>query len=402
MIVEAVSSSSKLPLTVVCGFLGSGKTTLLRRWRYDEALQGAAIIVHDLSEFGVDVELLADETSKPKPGRLIDRVAALHGTHAREQLYASAGRALEEIADLVPPPPHVLCESTGAARPWPLIMALTQDHRFQLRHFVVTVDALNLHRDFADGGVLIGEAMPSHDTALKYAAEVLAEQLIFASVVILTKIDTVPRPIVDGQVRILRQLQPQATVGLSAQAGLLLSQLEATPAPDLAELERRAEQFGLNADTPTASDVEALVLRDPRPFHPQRLYDACQNELGTGLYRTKGFLWLASRPADVLLWQQSGSQIALEITGLWMAEAVHNHHGKLLAMEVELLRKQLKAKHPIFGDRNNELTLIGLPDACRRFASALRRALCTEDEIAAWERGEAFADPWPQSLRTLS
>ena len=186
-----MSSSTKLPLTAVCGFLGSGKTTLLRRWRHDEALRDAAIIVHDLSELGVDAELLSDETSNPQAGRVVDRVAALHGPYARERLHASVGRALAEIATLQPLPRHVLCESTGAARPWPLISALTQDDRFRLRHFIVTVDALNFHRDFADGRVLTGEAVLSADPALRYAAEILAEQLVFANVIILTKIDTV-------------------------------------------------------------------------------------------------------------------------------------------------------------------------------------------------------------------
>ena len=395
-------SSQKRPLTVICGFLGSGKTTLLRRWRHDEDLRDAALIVHDLSELGVDVELLSDDTSSPKAGCLVDRVAALHGTHAREQLQASVGRALGEIVALDPPAPHVLCESTGAARPWPLIAAVTQDQRIYLRHFIVTVDALNLHRDFADGRVLTGEASAPTDAALRYAAEILAEQLVFASVIILTKVDTVPRSVVDAQVQTLRNLQPHATIGLSAHAGLHFGQLDATPAPDLSDLAKRADQFGLSLETPTAEQVEAVVFRDARPFHPSRLYDVCQRELGTGLYRTKGFLWLASRPADVLLWQQSGSQIALEITGLWAAEAVHNQFGKLLPMEVELLRKRLAAKHPVFGDRNNELTLIGLPDACQRFAAALRRSLCTDDEVAAWQRGDVFSDPWPQSVRAMS
>ena len=179
----------KIPLTVLCGFLGSGKTTLLRRWQMDDALSDAAYIIHDLSEFGVDVELLSEDNSTPQPGQIIDRVAALHGIHAREQLHVSAGRALEEIANLDPVPSQVLCESTGAARPWPLISALTQNERFSLRHFIVTVDALNLHRDFDNGRVLTGEASVSKDVALRYAAEILAEQLIFASVIILTKVD---------------------------------------------------------------------------------------------------------------------------------------------------------------------------------------------------------------------
>ena len=394
-------NSDSVPIVTLCGFLGSGKTTLLRRWRRDATLKDAPVIVHDLSEFGLDAELLSDENSKPSPGHLVGGVAALHGRHAREQLHDSAGEALEEISALDPAPPLVLCESTGAARPWPLIKALTQDKRFFLRHFIVTVDALNLHRDFEDGKILTGASVSSQDLALRHVAEVLTEQIAFASVIILTKIDTVPKPNVEAQVQILQALQPQATIGLSAQAGILLPQLETTPAPKLSVLESRANQFGLTQQSATVDSVDAIVIRDPRPFHPERLYEACRNKMGTGLYRTKGFLWLASRPRDVLLWQQSGSQIALELTGLWRAELAHNRDGKLLPEEIEHLNAMLKTKHPLFGDRHNELTLIGLKADRESFASSLRDAFCTDDEIRAWQRGETFADPWPNSLRQV-
>jgi G3E family GTPase len=354
-----------------------------------------------LSEFGLDAELLSDENSKPSPGHLVGGVAALHGRHAREQLHDSAGEALEEISALEPAPPLVLCESTGAARPWPLIKALTQNKRFFLRHFIVTVDALNLHRDFEDGKILTGVSTNSQDIALRHVAEVLAEQIAFASVIILTKIDTVPEPNVEAQVQILQALQPQATIGLSAQAGILLPQLETTPAPKLSVLENRANEFGLTQQSTTVDSVDAIVIRDPRPFHPERLYEACRNKMGTGLYRTKGFLWLASRPRDVLLWQQSGSQIALELTGLWRAELAHNRDGKLLAEEIEHLKALLKTKHPLFGDRHNELTLIGLKADRESFASSLQDAFCTDNEITAWQRGETFPDPWPSSLRQI-
>lgn len=391
----------KIPVVALCGFLGSGKTTLLRRWRRDEAMQDAAVIVHDLSEFGLDAELLSDEESLPVAGRQVGRVAALHGRHAREELHTSIGASLTSIAALDPVPPLVLCESTGAARPWPLIRALTQDDRFFLRHFIVTVDALNLHRDFEDGKTLSGESQPAEDEALIRAAGILSEQIAFASVIILTKVDTIPKESIDAQVKTLQKLQPLAAIGLSAQAGLQLPQLEQTPEPSIEILEERAAQFGLTEESSTIEQVEALVLRDPRPFHPDRLHQACQHHLGMGLYRTKGFLWLASRPGDVLLWQQSGSQITLEYTGRWRAEIAENQDGTLLPEEVEELARRLAKQHPVFGDRHNEVTLIGLERDRDAFYEALQAALCTEEEIEAWKRGAPFEDPWPKSMKVV-
>lgn len=389
----------KVPIVSLCGFLGSGKTTLLRRWRRDEELRDTALIVHDLSDLGIDAELLSAEEKTPKAGTLVDRVAALHGKHAREQLHDSLGTALNQICELNPPPSMVLSESTGAARPWPLIKALTQDNRFILRHFIVTVDSLNLHRDFEDGSLLAKEPNISQDAALCRAAEAITEQIAFASVIILTKIDTIPKSAVDAQVRHLQQIQPRATIALSAQAGLLLPQLESVAPPDLLTLSKRAEQLNLIQQNSTTENVEAMVFRDPRPFHPQRLHEACCNNLGTGLYRTKGFLWLASRPGHVLLWQQSGSQISLELSGLWRAEIVKNQDGKLLPEEVDQLRERLKIEHSIFGDRHNELTIIGMETDRNAFMSELQNALCTEQEITDWQAGASFSDPWPKSVR---
>ncbi|MFC5050955.1 CobW family GTP-binding protein [Rubritalea spongiae] len=386
-----------VPIVALCGFLGSGKTTLLRRWRRDEALANAAFIVHDLSEQGIDASLLSPDDKTPQAGSLVGRVAALHGQHSNKQLSESLGTTLEEISALNPS--IVLSESTGAARPWPLIKALTQDSRFFLRHFIVTVDALNLHRDFLDGKMLTADLDAHGDPALCRAVEVLAEQLAFANVIVLTKTDTVTKAVIENQVSYLQKLQPHATIALSARAGLLLPQLENTPPPNFLTLSNKAKQLGLIQQTSTAENVEAVVFRDQRPFHPQRLHEACMNHLGTGLYRTKGFLWLASRPDHTLLWQQSGSQISLELTGLWRAELAKNADGKLLPEEVEHLQNMLKNEHPIFGDRHNEITIIGIETDRNAFLSALKNALCTPQEIEAWQNGESFPDPWPKSLR---
>lgn len=389
-----------IPITVLCGFLGSGKTTLLRRWRREESLRDAAFIVHDLSEFGLDAELVGGDDAAPEAGKLTGRVAALHGSHARGLLHESVGRALDGIAALEPPAADLLVESTGAARPWPLIRALTQDARYQLRHFIVTVDALNLLRDF-DAGAALTTTEPA-DPALRLAASLLVEQIAFASLIVLAKTDLVEKDALNTMMRHLRRVNPHAAVGLSAQARLAWADVAGVPPPDLAQLEALAAGLSLDASpAATPGEVDCTIFREVRPFHPQRLYDVCQSQLSTGLYRTKGYLWLASRPGHVLVWQQSGSQISLELTGLWRAELVQNRDGKLLPEEIIALRERLATAHPDFGDRHIELTLIGLAAARDSFAAALQRALCTDSEVAEWKRGTEFPDPWPRQLRRV-
>jgi len=391
------------PIVVLCGFLGSGKTTLLRQWRAHEGMRHAAVIVQDLSELGVDVELVNGDQALPAPGTLgRGRVAALHGRHAREDLHRSLGRILGEIADLEPPADLVLLESTGAARPWPLLSALAAAPGFHLRHFLVVVDALNLHRDHGDGTGL--EHPEASDPALALAAAVLREQLAFANVIVLAKIDLVPGASWRDMVAGMQRINPGASVALSAHAGLSYGQLEALPPPDPEALRRRAVAVGSAGESgqATAEGIDSMIFRDRRPFHPGRLHDACQSALGTGLFRTKGFLWLASRPGDVLLWQQSGSQISLEFMGWWRAELALNRDGKLLPEEVEPLRERMRSADPVFGDRQNEQTLIGLPAPRDGFAQVLQEYLCTEEEIRVWQAGAAFEDPWTTRLRPLS
>ena len=390
---------ASIPIIVLCGFLGSGKTTLLRRWRRGAEVRQAAVIVHDLSELGVDVELVGGADGTPEMGGMKEGVFALHGIHAREKLGESMGLALEAISRMEPRPPIVLVESTGAAHPWPLVAALTQHPAFHLRHFLVTVDALNLHRDFADGTRL---ESTQADSALVPAATLMVEQMCFANVIILTKTDAVPKRSLSRTIPALRQFNPLAAIAQSSYAGLALDQLLAVLPPDLTALRQLAERRGGSAGPATVDTIGAVVFKETRPFHPQRLHDLCQTGLGTGLYRTKGFLWLISRPGHVLLWQQAGSQLSLELHGLWKAELIHNREGRLLPEEVIALRGQLAHHSRLFGDRHIEITVIGLEQERTGFLAGLTKCLCSDEEIAAWQKGVFFADPWPTQLRVMA
>lgn len=388
-----VAKGTGTPITVLCGFLGSGKTTLLRNWKLDATFPNSAFIINDLNTTGVDAALVSDKKCSPEDGQVVGRVAGLLGKHSQAEFHSSVGNILGDIAELKPDPAHVFCESTGNARPWSLIAALTQSKQFHLRHFIVTIDALHLHRDFADGHVFTGEAKISNDYALQHAAEIIAEQILFASAIILTKTDTVSKTAIDAQIRILSRLRPKITIGLSSIEGFSLSHLDVAPFPKRADMKIQAERFGLTMKN-RPQHVATEVINDPRPFHPKRLFDVFREQLRMGIYRTKGTLWLASRSNDVLLWQQANSQIGFEVVNSWADDDISGHkaHG------YHLDKKQVahQNSHPVFGNRMNRLTIVGLPNDCKIFEAALRSCLCTESEIRAWQNGESFPDPWPQ------
>jgi hypothetical protein len=82
----------------------------------------------------------------------------------------------------------------------------------------------------------------------------------------------------------------------------------------------------------------------------------------------------------------------------WKAALVTNPDGKLVPEEIAALRDMLQGTHPDFGDRACELTVIGTERDRAFFVRDLQTCFCTDDEVASWQRGEPFDDPWPKTL----
>jgi G3E family GTPase len=129
-------------------------------------------------------------------------------------------------------------------------------------------------------------------------------------------------------------------------------------------------------------------------------FELYQTRLGIGLFRSKGFIWLASRPAQVLLWNQAGGAMGLEFIATWRTYVLEKD-TRLLAEERTFLRDQLAALHPIFGDRYCELTLIGHARDLEVFGAELMDCFCTDEEITHWQNGGSFPDPWPANLKVM-
>lgn len=123
--------------------------------------------------------------------------------------------------------------------------------------------------------------------------------------------------------------------------------------------------------------------------------------LQVGVHRPKGWLWMASRPLDVFVWTQAGSYFGFEWSATWKAGVLADPDARLLREEREGLRARLELMHPVLGDRLCKLTIIGAAYERGIFIEELRRCFCTDEEVAARQRGESFADPWPRTFRKI-
>ena len=145
-------------------------------------------------------------------------------------------------------------------------------------------------------------------------------------------------------------------------------------------------------------NMATRVIRDDRPFHPQRLWEVCHQYLNQKIYRSKGFFWLSSRDKMSLLWNQAAGSISLEVIGQWRSGIVEDTNNGLMEMEVEQLKQQLAEESGRFGDRHCHLTVIGDQTQVDRFTEALKSCFLTEEEIQHWQNGGEFPDPWPKNL----
>ncbi|MEL6642255.1 MAG: GTP-binding protein, partial [Pseudomonadota bacterium] len=303
----------------------------------------------------------------------------------------------------------LLVETSGSSHPWPLLEATRMMPELRLQGFLSVVDTVVLQQDHDFGRAIHPVASQNLAAGRRGVANLLAEQVMFANRVLLSKSDKVSREVLQQVAEAVHPLNPQADILAMQWGNLSLEKILAMPLYDyervktfgkeLTDWEARHQSAPLAQ--PETYKIGTRVLRDPRPFHPQRLYDVYTQALGIGIYRSKGFFWLPTRDNLMLLWNQTGGSVGLEIVNYWKISALEDDSLNLSDWETEAMRAKLTEAHPDFGDRRCQLTVIGDELELDAFVDALKTCFCTDDEIAAWKAGAPFPDPWPKSVATL-
>ena len=258
---------------------------------------------------------------------------------------------------------------------------------------VTVVDGRNFLDDYGSGDSLAARSLALGEEDERDVVDLLIEQVEFADVLVLNKVDLLSDVEAARLEGILRHLNPGALLLRSTRGQVPLQSILNTGRFDF---ERAAtapgwlqEMRGEHVTETVEYGIASFVYRARRPFHPARFAAFVQKEW-PGVLRSKGFLWLATRPDWVGLWSQAGVTCSLEAGGTWWA-ATHRDEWPSDPEERAQIERAMDGE---FGDRRQEIVLIGIAMDEAALRAGLDACLLTDAE---WRRGPTawlrFPDP---------
>ena len=314
---------TKLPVTVITGFLGSGKTTLIRHLMQNPGGKRLAVIVNEFGDVGVDGDILKSCAIPECPAENILELAngCICCTVADDFI-----PTIEALMALSPRPEHILIETSGFALPKPLlkafdwpdirsritvdgVIALADAEAVAAGRFAPNIDAVEAQRA-ADDSL-------DHETPL---SEVFEDQISCADLILLTKPDLAgadgiarakniiaaeaprPLPVVEVAEGVV---DPRVILGLEAAAE---DDMDARPSHHDAPHDHDHEDFD-------SIVVELNEVQNPETL-AQRIEQLAKEQ---NILRVKGYAAVQDKPMRLLV-QAVGSRVRTQFDRPWLPQ----------------------------------------------------------------------------------
>ncbi|MCX7313340.1 MAG: GTP-binding protein [Hyphomicrobiales bacterium] len=270
---------SRLPVTIVTGFLGAGKTTLVRRFLETPEGKGTALIVNEFGSEGIDDALLRESS---------DEVTLLGNgclcCNTRTDLQNTLRRLVaDRDRGKIPHFGRVLIETSGLADMSPILQTFSTDRalgaEFAIEVVVAVVDAVNGLRN------------------LEKAPEA-RKQAILADRIIISKTDIADSKDTKKLTAMLEDLNPRAAIGSAVRGDIDPKVLTDTGSGDAIE-----RHSGYVAEATHSDGIVSFIMRDETPLiWPvfQRAMETLTSLRGPDLLRIKGLLNLAGSRGPVV------------------------------------------------------------------------------------------------------
>lgn len=319
---------SKIPVTVITGFLGAGKTTLIRHLMTNAGGRRLAVLVNEFGTVGVDGDILKSCAIPDCPEENIVELAngCICCTVADDFI-----PTIEALMALPTRPDHILIETSGLALPKPLLKAfdwpairskITVDGVIALADAEAVAAGRFAPDEAAVDAQRLADDSLDHETPL---SEVFEDQISCADIILMSKADLAgeeglarARKIIEAEsprpIRILPMtegvIDPKVVLGLNAAAE-----------DDLAA--RPSHHDG--ADDHEHDDFETIVVPMPEVEDVNALVAAIE-KLATEqhILRVKGYVAVAGKPMRLLV-QAVGARVRHQFDRPWSADARQGH-----------------------------------------------------------------------------
>ena len=396
-----MNQQPNLPVTVLSGFLGAGKTTVLSHILNNREGKKVAVIVNDMSEINIDASLVQNEVSlSHQEEKLVEMSNGCICCTLREDLLLEVNKLAKDGRF-----DYLVIESTGISEPLPVAETFTFADEdgvslsdvARLDTMVTVVDAVNFLRDYDEAKDLqdAGESLGEEDE--RSVADLLVDQVEFADVLLISKIDLVEQSEIERLTAILKSLNTHARIIPISQGQVTTDDVLNTQLFDFDRAQQAPgwlkEMRGEHVPETEEYGIGSFSYVARLPFHPQRAFEFFHNtdEFGK-LIRSKGYFWLASRPEFAWQWSQAGGIARYGFAGMfWNAIP----RDKWPTDEESLSNIDKLCEEP-FGDMRQELVFIGQGLNKNAMTDALDRCLLTSEELVKGkEYWLSLDDPFP-------